>query len=782
MSETTPSLVGQVISGCEILQKTAEGGMGSVYRARHKALNRQVCIKILSPSLAKDKKAVELFLTEARAIAELDHPNIVNVYDVGKENGYYFIVMSFIEGQTLSSLLKKQKILPISQVLDLFDGVLQGLAAAHAKGIIHRDIKPSNILINPQGQPKLVDFGIAKKVDKDTGSTKTTELAGTAYFIAPEQALGRRLDIRADLYSIGASMYYVLTGQFPYNGKNTVEIIQKHINEPVPNPAKLRKEMPPWLALAIQKLMNKNPDDRFQTAKEVCDHFRKMRAEDQLRFKSGATGKAVDLGNEGSLKVKEEKHGTTTLRTPRFNRTPSASFTNPADHPTSRSLMPQIKIDETLSNIDLPKGRTNAGTTDTLSARMLNATDVKPVDVFIPVRKKPRRGRGRMAALAGSGLKKLLNFMLLVPLFALFSAVVVYMFYTLGTVCAPAAAAASGGIIHQIVSPFLAPAYGSNQLLLMGLGVVMVALIFASSIVKAFSRSTTVLLFLAFVSFLSGLFTPDVPFMQLTEVSRFIFSPEYYFCYLVVAVTWCISLCWRLNRSVAQGVFGAVLVIFAMSMSFLSAHVSIPPCNQDMFFMVLFYSSLFCGIVSTYYLISRNYKDTILMPCVLFLLAVAGIWTYTLSGVVVSVNTTMEVVIPRVEVSKSLSAKRRQQLEESLNSQDTREVFKGLDKSNELTGMTEDEAFEVLAPRVEKAFPKVFNEEVKPLFVRFLTNYHQGGRQRMKAAIWEYALAIPIYNFNRLAQTNNAYFFMITILFMLGVVNCIGMVLFGDEL
>ena len=170
------------------------------------------------------------------------------------------------------------------------------------------------------------------------------------------------------------------------------------------------------------------------------------------------------------------------------------------------------------------------------------------------------------------------------------------------------------------------------------------------------------------------------------------------------------------------------------------------------------------------------------MPCVLFLLAVAGIWTYTLSGVVVSVNTTMEVVIPRVEVSKSLSAKRRQQLEESLNSQDTREVFKGLDKSNELTGMTEDEAFEVLAPRVEKAFPKVFNEEVKPLFVSFLTNYHQGGRQRMKAAIWEYALAIPIYNFNRLAQTNNAYFFMITILFMLGVVNCIGMVLFGDEL
>ena len=180
MAEQTPSLVGQVISGCEILQKTAEGGMGAVYRACHKALNRIVCVKILSPSLSKDKKAIELFLTEARAIAELDHPNIVNVYNVGKENGYYFIVMSFIEGQTLSALLKKNKILPVNQVLDLFDGVLKGLEAAHAKGIIHRDIKPSNILITPEGQAKLVDFGIAKKMDK-TGSTSYDDVKFHSY-------------------------------------------------------------------------------------------------------------------------------------------------------------------------------------------------------------------------------------------------------------------------------------------------------------------------------------------------------------------------------------------------------------------------------------------------------------------------------------------------------------------------------------------------------------------------------------------------------------------------
>lgn len=307
MSENS-SLVGTNISGCEILNKVAEGGMGAVYKARHKALNRIVCVKILSPSLANDKKAVELFLTEARAIAELDHPNIVNVYNVGKEKGYYFIVMSYIEGQTLSMMLKKNKVLPIGLLLDLFEGVLLGLNAAHEKGIIHRDIKPSNIIITPQGQAKLLDFGIAKKVDKEKGSTKTTELAGTAYFIAPEQALGREIDIRADLYSIGASLYYVVTGHFPYNGKNTMEIIQKHINDPVPDPAKIRKDIPGWLSLAIQKLMSKNPDNRFQTAKETYDHFKKMRAEDLLRLNVGNAGRAIDLGEESSLKiVKDDK-------------------------------------------------------------------------------------------------------------------------------------------------------------------------------------------------------------------------------------------------------------------------------------------------------------------------------------------------------------------------------------------------------------------------------------------------------------------------------------------
>ncbi|MBQ4493220.1 MAG: serine/threonine protein kinase, partial [Elusimicrobiaceae bacterium] len=169
---TAPSrhvnLVGQEIGGCVILEKVAEGGMGSVFKAKHKALDRIVCVKVLSPALADDKKAVGLFLTEARAIAEIDHPNIVFVYNVGKEKGYHFIVMSFIEGESLSSIVRRRPNLPLSFIVDAFCGILQGLDAAHQKGIIHRDIKPSNILINKKLEPKIVDFGIAKKVDKDS--------------------------------------------------------------------------------------------------------------------------------------------------------------------------------------------------------------------------------------------------------------------------------------------------------------------------------------------------------------------------------------------------------------------------------------------------------------------------------------------------------------------------------------------------------------------------------------------------------------------------------------
>lgn len=776
MKETL-SLVGQVISGCEILEKTAEGGMGSVYRARHKALDRIVCVKILTPSLSEDKKAVELFLTEARAIAQLDHPNIVNVYNVGKESGYYFIVMSFIEGQTLSAKLKKEKVIPVNTVLDLFDGVLQGLAAAHEKGIIHRDIKPSNILITPQGQAKLVDFGIAKKVNK-TGSTKTTELAGTAYFIAPEQALGANLDTRADLYSVGASMYYVLTGHFPYNGKNTIDIIQKHINNPVPDPSTLRKGLPGWLVQTIQKLMAKNPDDRFQTAKEVSAFLRKMRAEEQLRVKSGHNKGVIDLVEEGpKLVVQDPK---TTTRTLPHAAQPRMKQKQNTDAGPANLLMPNLNDSPTIEN-PKPNKRTPSST-QADNASMPNALDVKPVSMYTPAaRKSVVRGESPVAIFLRNNIKKLLSLVIFVPLFAVFAAAVVYAFYSWGSVCS-VHLSETAGFFQNFKAPFIASPYAPNQLLLTGICAVVLALIFASSAIKAFSRTTATLLFLAFTAFLAGLFTPNVPFMEIESITGNLFSAEYFLCYFILAFVWVLSICFTLNRSKTQGLLGAALVLLTLVTAFLSAHLTIPPSQQDMFFTVVLYASLFSGLCTIFYLISRSTKSSMVLPTVLFVAAVAGIWAYTVSGLVNSIEDTAQVLVSRVPV-KIYSHEHRDSgtgVEKEFNAPTER--FQNIDRSNELSGLSAEEALALLGPRIEKAVPGVMTDNFKPLFAELLTRYYQVGPDAVKTRAWEYAVTLPIHRFNQDAQENDAYFFLILMLYIFGLLNCAGTILFKEDL
>lgn len=771
-----PSLIGTDISGCEILNKVAEGGMGAVYKARHKALNRIVCVKILSPALANDKKAVELFLTEARAIAELDHPNIVNVYNVGKEKGYYFIVMSYIEGQTLSMMLKKNKILPIGLILDLFEGVLQGLQAAHEKGIIHRDIKPSNIIITPQGQAKLLDFGIAKKVDKEKGSTKTTELAGTAYFIAPEQALGRDLDTRADLYSIGASLYYVVTGQFPYNGKNTIDIIQKHINDPVPDPAKIRKDIPGWLALAIQKLMSKNPDDRFQTAKETFTHLHKMRAEDLLRINTEC-GREIDLGEEGPLKiVKDDKATTESIKRLRaktndeFGRPATASFRN-------KSQMPQLDITGAEQ-----KSEPRRTAEKTPSVQMLNAADVKPVDVFVPSKNyKTRRQNKQTLQFTGNGLKTLIKMIVFVPLFMAFAGALAYLFYSLGKVSS-VHVSPNAGLLHNLIAPFIAPQYAPNQLMLTGLAAVAVALIFASSAVKAFVRSTTMLFALSLTAYLAGLFTPEAPFMELSNASAFIFTPEYYLCFLALALAWGISICWTINRSAVQGFLGASLTAFCLVMAYLSAHMTVPPNMSGLAVKIIFYGAIACGLLTAYYLISRQDKDSILAPFLCLILGVTGIWAYTASGLAANVNGTLDLFISRIEVKSSSSAASNARVEDALGIKSNRQVFAHFDRTTELSGKTKEEMDAFLEPQVQRIAPGLLTEETKPMFFDLLTRYYQGGESKMTLGVWDYAMSYPINNFNKNAQNNNAYFFLLAMLYVFGTLGCAGTVFFGDEL
>ena len=270
MADTDP-LIGTELAGCKVLQRIGVGGMGSAYKAHHTLLDKTVCIKILSPALASDERYVQFFLREARSVAKIEHPNIVQIYNVGKEKGLYFLIMSYVDGSPLSDMITAANGVPLDKAIYIFSGILKGLSAAHAQTIIHRDIKPSNILITKEGDPKIVDFGLARKVNEEKQLTISGEMVGTAYFMAPEQGLGRAVDHRADLYSAGVTLYYMLSAKYPFDGKTSIEVVHKHISETPPNIIQVLPDVPLWVASIIERLMKKKPEERFQSATEALD-------------------------------------------------------------------------------------------------------------------------------------------------------------------------------------------------------------------------------------------------------------------------------------------------------------------------------------------------------------------------------------------------------------------------------------------------------------------------------------------------------------------------------
>ena len=270
--------------------------------------------------------------------------------------------------------------------------------------------------------------------------------------------------------------------------------------------------------------------------------------------------------------------------------------------------------------------------------------------------------------------------------------------------------------------------------------------------------------------------------MELKQAGSFLFSPEYYLCYLIMAVVWVISICWKLNRSACQGILGAALVVFSLCMTFLACHLSIAPNDQDLLFTILFYTSILGGVGTGYYLISRSYKDSILLPFCLFLFAVMGVWSYMVSGLATNVSKTLQVLVANVPVESTASANAAARLEESLHLEDQRKVFYKFDRSNEFSLISNEEAAKRLEPRIEKAAPNTFDETTLPLFARLLAMYYQGGKQKMKLGTWEYAMTFPIHNFNQNAKNNNAYFFLIILLYVFGLVSCSGRIFFGEDL
>jgi len=252
----------------EIVKNIGEGGMANVYLANDTILDRKVAIKVLRGDLSSDEKFIRRFQREALSVSNLSHPNIVEVYDVGEEDGSHYIVMEYIDGKTLKQLLKKRDTLTLSEVIDIMTQLSDGISHAHESYIIHRDIKPQNIMIEDDGRIKITDFGIAMALNA-TQLTQTNSVMGSVHYLAPEQASGKSATIKSDIYSMGILMYELITGTVPFRGDNAVEIALKHMKDKIPSIRKQDPSIPQSVENILLKATAKNPRNRYESAKDM---------------------------------------------------------------------------------------------------------------------------------------------------------------------------------------------------------------------------------------------------------------------------------------------------------------------------------------------------------------------------------------------------------------------------------------------------------------------------------------------------------------------------------
>jgi serine/threonine protein kinase len=261
--------IGQIVKErYEILEILGEGGMAFVYKARDMQLERFVAIKTLKPNYVNQETFVDRFKREAKTAANLNHPNIVQIFDWGIEDEPYF-VMEYIEGNTLTSIIAKNRTISLSDILFIGAQVSSGLHAAHQKGLVHRDIKPGNIMITPDGKVKVTDFGIVSLQNEESDITKTGSILGTASYISPEQAQGKPVSIESDLYSLGTVLYELITGKAPFSGDSPISTATKHLTEKPEKPSLFRRDLPKGVESAILKLLEKATYDRFKSAEDL---------------------------------------------------------------------------------------------------------------------------------------------------------------------------------------------------------------------------------------------------------------------------------------------------------------------------------------------------------------------------------------------------------------------------------------------------------------------------------------------------------------------------------
>ncbi|MBO4490784.1 MAG: protein kinase [Lentisphaeria bacterium] len=263
-------LVGDFIIRSEI----GRGGMGVVYLAHQISLDRPAAVKVLADQYANNAEFVVGFIKEARAAAKLNHPHIVQAYAVGEDEGIFYFAMENIDGETMKSVLKREKIIPVDQAISIIQQIAEALNYAWIEQkLIHRDIKPDNIMLTSSGRAKLADLGLAR-VAGDIDDSEDDEVMGTPQYISPEHLTGAPMDVRSDIYSLGATFYHFVTGKFPFEGRTGAEIAQKHITEPLIPPSKVNPAVPECVSRIIEKMMAKNPIMRYQTAESLVDDLR----------------------------------------------------------------------------------------------------------------------------------------------------------------------------------------------------------------------------------------------------------------------------------------------------------------------------------------------------------------------------------------------------------------------------------------------------------------------------------------------------------------------------
>ena len=284
----------------EIICSIGEGGMANVYLAYDIILERKVAVKILRGDLAEDEKFVRRFQREAISASSLNHPNIVEVYDVGEDNGKYFIVMEYVEGKTLKQLIKKRGALTLAEVVDIMLQLTSAIAHAHSSYIIHRDIKPQNVIILEDGRVKIMDFGIAAQLNSGE-LTQTNSVMGTVYYLPPEQANGNATTTKSDIYSLGILMYELVVGKVPFRGESPVEVAIKQMKESIPDIVSYNPDIPQSIENIILRAAAKNPKNRYETAMEMHEDLKT--ALDKDRFNEA---KVVYEYPESNFDEKEE--------------------------------------------------------------------------------------------------------------------------------------------------------------------------------------------------------------------------------------------------------------------------------------------------------------------------------------------------------------------------------------------------------------------------------------------------------------------------------------------